>query len=140
MPPRRTASGILGDPDFLKHIKEKYIYGREKLDTEIPEERRISGVESANRIIRECSTVFSKTRESILESRRGEVNHARLTALLLTRELSGLKLSEIANVFEIKSYRTVASNCFRHKKRLEQNPQTKQRYAKIYKACSQEKI
>ena len=120
-------------------IKEKYILGREKLDSEIPEERRMSGAALANRIIREVSRAFSKSREAILESKRGEENQARLTALLLTRELSGLRLSEIAQVFGIKSYRTVASNCFRFKRRMKQNVSTKQRYAKIYNTCSQEK-
>ncbi len=130
---------ILGDPDFLKEVKEKYIYGREKLDTEIPEERKISGANQANRIIEEVSKTFSKTRKDVLLSKRGEENQARLTALLLTRELSGLKLSEIAQVFGIKSYRTVASGCFRLKKRMKDNSQTRNRYTKIYNTCSQEK-
>ena len=131
---------ILGDPDFLKRIKEKYIYGREKLDSEIPEERKISGTNSTDRIIEEVSKAFSKSRQAVFQSKRGEENQARHTALLLARELSGLRLSEIAQVFGIKSYRTVASNCFRFKRRMEQDAKAKRRYTLIYNTCSQGKI
>ena len=132
-------SAILGEADFLRQIKEKYIYGREKINSEIPEERRFFGVTSAERIIREVSRVFSKSRNAIIQSKRGEENQARQTALLLTRQLSGLRLSEIAKVFDIKSYRTVASNCFRLKRRMEEDSQIKRQYTKIYNTCSQGK-
>ena len=127
---------ILGNPAFLRQIKEKYIDGREKLDSEIPEERKISGANSTDRIIREVSKAFSKSRQAVFQSKRGEENQARLMALLLTRELSGLRLFEIAQVFGVKSYRTVASNCFRFKRRMAQDPQTKRRYTKIYEICT----
>lgn len=131
---------VLGDPDFLNDIKEKYIFGNQKLDTEIPEERRMSQAAIAERVIHEVCRAFSKPREAVFQSKRGEQNEARLMALLLTRELSGLRLSEIAGLFDIKSYRTVASNCFRFKKIMGHNTQIRQRYGKIYNTCSQEKI
>lgn len=136
---RKHLEPILGAPNFLKRIKEKYIYGRERLDTEIPEERKIQGRASADKIIRQVSRVFSKSKKEILFSKRGEENPARLTAILLARELSGLRLSEIAQTFGIKSYRTVASNCFRFKKCMEKDARARQRYTRIYTSCSQEK-
>ena len=39
----KNQSSILGDLDFLNDIKEKYLFNNQKLTTEIPEERRLSG-------------------------------------------------------------------------------------------------
>lgn len=136
---KKKQSPIFGDPDFLDHIKEKYILTDRKLSTEIPEERRITGTAIAKRILKETARAFSKPEGSIYQSKRGEWNHARLVALSLSRELSGLRLSEIADQFQIKSYRTVASSCFRLKKLMEQDAGIKQRYRRIQQACSQEK-
>lgn len=136
---RKKQSPILGDQDFLDRIKEKYILTDRKLSTEIPEERRITGAATTERIIREVSRSFSQPREALLESRRGQRNTARFMALSLARELSGLRLSELAEVFGIRSYRTVGTACYRFKGLLEENPEIKGHYAKIRQVCSQEK-
>lgn len=137
---KKKQSSILGDPDFLDHIKEKYILTDQKLDTEIPEERRMAGAAITERILKEVSKSFSLTKQALLLSKRGERNEARLTALSLARELSGLRLSEIAHIFQIRSYRTVGTGCYRFKKLLQENIGIKKRYAKIHLACSQGKI
>jgi hypothetical protein len=131
---------ILGDIDFIDQIKEKYILTDQKLDTEIPEERRITGAAITKRILKETSRVFSQSEDAIYLSKRGALHPARLTALSLSRELSGLRLSEIADIFQVKSYRTVASSCFRFKKLMAQNPGIRRQYTKIHQACSQGKI
>jgi len=136
---KKKQSPILGDPDFLEHIKEKYILTDRKLSTEIPEERKMTGTAITKRILKETARAFSKPEESIYLSKRGELHPARLTALSLSRELSGLRLSEIAELFQVKSYRTVASSCFRFKKLIAQDRDVFRRYTKVYQTCSQKK-
>ena len=136
---KKKQNPILGDPDFLDHIKEKYILTDRKLSTEIPDERRMTGTALAKRILKETARAFSKPEESIYLSKRGELHPARLTALSLSRELSGLRLSEIAAIFQVKSYRTVASSCYRFKKLMAQNSDIRRRYTRIYQTCSQRK-
>ena len=41
--------------------------------------------------------------------------------IVLSRELSGLGLTEIAETFKIPSYKTVGTACFRLKKKMEEN-------------------
>ena len=136
---KKKQNSILGDPDFLEQIKEKYILTDRKLDTEIPEERRMTGAVIAERILKEVSKSFSEPRAALLVSKRGERNTARLVALSLSRELSGLRLSEIAQIFKIRSYRTVGTGCYRFKKLLQDDAEIKRRYAKIHQACRQGK-
>lgn len=136
---RKNQSPILGEPDFIDHIKEKYIFADRKLSTEISDERRMTGTRMAKRILKETARAYSKPEESIYLSKRGELHPARLVALSLSRELSGLRLSELAELFRAKSYRTIASSCFRFKKRMAQDPEIRHRYAKIHHTCSQEK-
>ena len=137
---KKKQSPILGDPDFLDMIKEKYILTDRKLSTEIPEERRMAGAAMTERILKETSREFSKPRETLYKSKRGETNQARLVAVSLSRELSGLRLTEIAEQFHAKSYRTIASTCYRLKKLMERDPGVKRRYIEIHHRCSQEKI
>ena len=135
----KKRGSILGDPDFLDHIKEKYILTDRKLSTEIPEQRRMAGAAVTERILKEVSRVFQQPKETLLCSKRGERNAARLTALSLARELSGLRLTELAEAFQIRSYRTVATACYRFKRLLREDLDIRRRYVKIHQVCSQEK-
>ncbi|MBI4432265.1 MAG: transposase [Candidatus Omnitrophica bacterium] len=137
---KKKLNPILGDPDFLNHIKEKYILTDRKLSTEIPEERQMTGNAMIQRILKETSRAFSIPNETLYKSKRGELNQARLVAVALSRELSGLRLSEIADLFRAKSYRTIASSCHRFKKLLTSDSGMRRRYGDIQKRCSQEKI
>lgn len=136
---KKNQAPILGDPDFLNEIKEKYIFTDKKLDTEIPEERKAQGSMIVARILKAVSKSFLSPEEALMSSKRGERNLPRLTALSLTRELSGLKLSEIADFFKIKSYRTVGTGCYRFKRLLSQDKNLSKRYLKIHHTCSQGK-
>ena len=128
------------NPDFQDQIKEKYMPADQKLDTEIPEERKAVGLAITERILKEVSKSFSQSKQALLVTKRGEHNPARLLALSLSWELSGLRLSEIAQIFQIRSYRTVATGCCRFKKLLQENTEIKKRHAKIHLTCSQGKI
>ena len=59
---KKKQSSILGDPDFLEMIKEKYILTDRKLSTEIPEERKVAGVAMTEQILKEVSKSFSLAR------------------------------------------------------------------------------
>jgi hypothetical protein len=102
---------IFGDPDFIEMIKQKYIPADQKLSTEIPEKRLFFGHKVADKITKETTKLFKTSLQSLGKSRRGETNYARLSALNLTREMSGLKLSEIADFFGMDSYKTVSTSC-----------------------------
>src|SRR3989338_4491301 len=67
---KKKQSPILGDPDFLEHIKEKYILTDRKLSTEIPEERSFQGQKKARDIAEETSETFQRPREELYRSRR----------------------------------------------------------------------
>ena len=137
---QKKQSAILGDADFLDLIKEKYILTDRKLSTEIPEERSFQGQKRLDNILHETSKVFKKTKEELCRSKRGETNDARLVAVALTRGLSGLHLSEIAQIFRMNSYKSVGSSCYRLKARLVKEPSLRKRYERIYQTCSQEEI
>ena len=100
----------------------------------------MAGAAITERILKETLRAFSKPREALYQSNRGQINQARLVAVSLARELSGLRLTEIAEVFRVKSYRTVASSCYRLKKLMERDPGIKRQYVDIHQRCSQRKI
>ena len=136
---KKKHSPIFGEPDFIDQIKEKYVFSDRPLSSEIPEERSMTGETIANRILKETSKSFSQPKKALFTSKRGQSNMARLLALSLTRELSGLRLSEIAKLFKIKSYRTVGTHCYRFKTMMKQRMDIRQRYIKIHQTCSQRK-
>jgi REP element-mobilizing transposase RayT len=131
---------ILGNPDFVDGIKEKYLFADRKLSTEIPEERSFKGQKKARQIIDATSKLFKRPSQELYLSRRGEPNHARLVAVSLTRNLSGLKLSEIAEIFKMGSYKSVGASCYRLKIRLAKETDLRKRYEHLKRACSQEEI
>lgn len=137
---KKKQSSILGDPDFLDHIKEKYIFTDRKLSTEVPEERIFKGQKKAQQIAQATAKHFQRSKGELYLSRRGEPNHARLVAVSLTRDLSGLKLWEIAKTFGMGSYKSVGTSCYRLKARLAKSPDLKKQYEQLSQTCSQEEI
>ncbi|MGH7889518.1 MAG: transposase [Thermodesulfobacteriota bacterium] len=135
---KKKQNPIFGDPDFIEMIREKYILGDQKLSTEVPEKRSYHGQKMAESIARESSKIFQAPLQSLGHSKRGETNHARLAAIHLTRELSGLRLSEIAEVFGMNSYKSVSASCHRLNERLHKEKPFKRRYERLKLACSQE--
>jgi putative transposase len=129
---------IFGDPDFIELVREKYVLGNQKLSSEVPEKRIYEGQRMADKIAKEAARVFGVPLQSLGRSRRGQTNHARLAAINLTRELSGLKLSEIAQCYGMDSYKSVAASCHRLKTRLKTERDLNRRYISLLNACSQE--
>jgi putative transposase len=131
---------IFGDPDFIEMIKQKYIPANQKLSTEIPEKRLYEGHKITDRIIAETSKLFKVPIRSLGQSRRGQTNRPRLLAIYLTRELSGLTLPEIAESFNMNTYKTAATSCQRSKGMLQSDRPFKKLYDRLKLACSQQEI
>ena len=127
---------ILGDPDFIQRIRQDHIESDYKLSTEVPEGRFLASQKKTEEIMRETSKAFHTNNKALCVSRRGETNRARLTALALTRELSGLTLNEIAQFFNMKSYKTVGSSLQRLKIRIVAEPGLKKEYERLYQKLS----
>jgi putative transposase len=122
---------VLGAPDFIERIKETYITKDYKLTTEIPEERGLAGQKIADEILRKTSLDFGVPSGTLFSSRRGETNRARLVAVALTRDLSGLRLAVIAKIFRMGSYKSVASSCHRLHLQCAIEPGLKKRYDEL---------
>ena len=131
---------ILGKSDFINQIKKTFDPKEIKLNSEIPQKRQLAGEAVFERIIHKTAKTFSVPTESLFNSKRGRWNHPKLIALLLTKELSGLTLKQIAGLFHLKSYETVAGSCARCRMILAENTPLNKRYRAIYGACSQEEI
>ncbi len=87
------------------------------------------------RINRKVSRIFGVSEEKLYEGRRGEENVARSFAITLARELSGLRMPEIAERYKIASYRTVGTICFRLNKRIEGDKKLQKQYNLLKHAC-----
>ena len=61
---------------------------------------------------------------------------ARFFAITLARELSGLRMPEIAERYEIASYRTVGTICFRFSKRMKGDKILRNQYNSLKHICS----
>lgn len=102
---------IFGDIDFIESIKEKFLSPKDTHSKEeIPEARPLSGEFMIGRIKKEVSRKLGVHHDSLCLSRRGEHNRPRTLAVALARELSGLKLKELADHFKVTSYKTISAH------------------------------
>ena len=129
---KKKQEPILGDPDFVERIRQKYILADHKLTTEIPQGRNLAGHKVVDEIIQETSQRFHTLAKTLFSSRRGEFNRARLVAVSLARDLSGFTLTEIAGIFQMGSYKSVASSCYRLRIQCSKEPDLKKRYEGLY--------
>ena len=130
---KKNQPTILGEADFVEKIRNKYLLSNERIDTEIAESRTLTGKAIAAGIAIEVLDFFKTTRQTLYRSKRGEANPARFMALCLTQELSGLTQPEIADLFKIKSYRTVGTACYRFKTLLDHNKSLKKEYGMSFR-------
>ncbi len=113
---RKHLGWILGGEDFIDSMKQ--VVANQEMDgIEIPQSRKIRGEVLLERIVADVSIHFGVTRQELMRSRRGTLNQARNVAIYLARELSGLKLREVANYFGAISHRTVAVIHFKTKEK-----------------------
>ena len=133
----KKQAGILGDAHFIEWVKEKFIL--DDPDIEILEKRRIQGERVVNIVKREIRQKFKIDEAYFYQGKRGTANNARSMALLLSKELSGLKLSELGVHFDFANYRTVGTHCWRFSEKLKKDKRMRKIYSSLMKLCSQEK-
>lgn len=133
----KNQGSIFGDIDFVDKIKETYLLGDRKPSPEIPEKRNIQGENVIKRIKFQVARYFKINESGLYSSTRGEYNKPRMMALGLCRELSGLKLEEIARYFNIGSYKTVSSSCQRFKSYLAKDKDARKEHDELRRGCIQ---
>jgi len=136
----KKQGSILGDLEFVERIKEKYILSDPLPDMEITEIRRIRGEGIIGKIKKEVCRLFKVSAKQLLHGERGTSNIARQVALSLSKELSGLKHSEICGHFGIISERTLGSHCLRLQDKLEEDNVLRKKYIVLRQTCSQAAI
>ena len=137
---KKNQGSILGDNRFVEMIKKKYVKNEKKSNLEIKEKRMILGEGKVKIINKEICNKFNIDISILFQTKRGEQNIPRLFAISLSRELSGLSFPEIAERYNILSYKTVASSDFRLKERMKKNKKLRKQYSELKKICNQEEI
>jgi putative transposase len=133
----KNKNPIFGDVDFIDRIKETYLSKGSKNSKEIPGRIIAEGQSMLKRIKKKVSRYFGIKESGLYFSRRGEYNKPRAIALSLSRDLSGLKLEAIAKSFQIRSYKTVSSNCQRLKACMAYDRVTWKEYGALKGSCIQ---
>ena len=128
---------IFGDTDFVEGIKEKFLEEKHSSSAEIPEARVFHGEAMVNRIKKEVSHKFKVSEQMLCRSKRGEPNRPRTVAVALAREISGLRLGEIARHFSIGSYKTVNAHHRNFLRSISKDAVMKQWCKEIEKRCIQ---
>ena len=75
--------------------------------------------------------------KKLYQVKRGEENRPRVFAITLARELSGLRMPEIAERYRIPSYRTVGTICYRFNERMKRVKNLLKLHNTLKKTCSQ---
>ncbi|GJL78323.1 MAG: hypothetical protein NPINA01_13120 [Nitrospinaceae bacterium] len=133
----KKQGSILGDADFIDRIKEKYLFSDP--DIEVTEKRKIRGEGVVVLVKREICRTFKVDESCLFQGKRGTVNIPRLMALLLSKELSGLKLSELGYYFGLSNYRTVGTHCWRFRNKIKGDKGLQKNISSLMRIYSQEK-
>ena len=88
---------------------------------------------------REICRRFKVDESYFFQGKRGTANIPRLMALLLSKELSGLKLSELGFYFGFLNYRTVGKHCWRFRNKIKEDKGLGKKYSSLMRICSQER-
>jgi hypothetical protein len=128
---------IFGDVDFIESIKEKYFADRESSSSEIPEIRPLHGERMIYRIKKEVSRKFNIHEDMLCLSKRGKHNRPRTIAVALAREISGLRLGELAKHFKVSSYKTISAHHQNFIRSVSQDAGARRLYDEIKKRCIQ---
>lgn len=126
---------IFGDPDFIDRIKEQYLSHGQTLTSEIPDHRVLHAPGIAKTIIQATTKDFKVAEDVLFQSKRGQTNLPRLVAISLTWELSGYKLSQIAELFKLNSYKNTAMSVYRMKSTLQKDSNLNKRYNHLRQLC-----
>ncbi|MFQ5964032.1 MAG: hypothetical protein ACE5KZ_07095 [Candidatus Scalinduaceae bacterium] len=133
---KKNQSSIYGDNSFIEKIKEFFIISDKRSNIEIKEKRVLMGEGVLKRVNMEICREFRVSEKKLYQGKRGEENMARFFAITLARELSGFRMSEIAERYKIASYRTVGTICFRFSKRMKGDKILRNQYDSLKHICS----
>ena len=89
------------------------------------------------RVNREICSEFKVSENKLYQVKRGEENMPRNLAITIARELSGLRMSEIAERYKIASYRSGGKICYRFNERKKRDNKLLKIYNTIKGKCSQ---
>lgn len=120
---------ILGSDRFVGWIREKF-GKREKMDEEIPVERKIRVEGGIERVIEEVKKVFGVSDKEIFDRSRGERKEARDTVMwILTRKI-GMKNYEVGKAFGV-GYAAVSLAGQRVEKEMKQSGEFDKKIVKL---------
>jgi REP element-mobilizing transposase RayT len=128
---------IFGDVDFIEAIKEKFLARQDDQFREVPEVRPLKGERMIHRIKKEVSQKYKVSQETLCLSKRGERNRPRTMAVALARELSGLRLKELAGHFKVGSYKTISAHHRNLIRSVLRDAATRRLYDEIKMRCIQ---
>lgn len=134
----KKLKSILGEDGFIEQIKEEHIYSDNKPDNEVTEKRMLRGECVVLRVKREVCRSLNVKERSLYAGGRGKENTPRQMAIALSKDLSGLTLSEIAKLYGIKSYKTLGSHCYRFNNLMASDNILARAYSAIKAKYSQE--
>ncbi len=137
---KKSQGSILGDSDFITNIKKKFIKDDKASKLEIKEKRAILSERKVEIINTKICELFKVEKSQLCSAQRGVENLPRLFAISLSRELSGLSFTEIANEYGMNSYKSVASVNFRLKNRINSDKKLKKLYLRLKDVCRKEEI
>jgi len=135
---KKNRGSILGESVFREWIKQNFISKDTKGQLEIQEKRQLQGERIIQSVVREVCEMFQVNRELFFIRKRGEENIPKSFAISLSRELSGLSLPKLAEIYKTPSYKTIATIYFRLMNKLNNNKKLLKQYTKIKYLCSQE--
>lgn len=129
---RKKLPTMLGSAVFKQHIKEQF--SSKKTDKEVPESKILAP--SSKEIINMVLAEYGVEEEVLFHSMRGTNNEPRNVAIYLIRHLRGEKLTNLAELFHMKSYSAVSSIILRTAKLMKGNEELKKRIAMLKESIS----
>jgi chromosomal replication initiation ATPase DnaA len=121
---------ILGSQDFVLCIAEKLHVHH----TEIADVRRVLPTPTAQQIVSSVATEFGLDKRVLLSGRRphGELTVARNLGMLLCQSRGQMTLSEIARLFRLGHYTSVATAIGESKRLLGQDRRLRRQFDNIH--------
>jgi Bacterial dnaA protein helix-turn-helix len=104
---RGRQSPVLGGEGF----RERLLARVSAVSREYPRYERAAVRVAPEKVLAVVAQAYGKTREELLQARRGRENRARKVGMYLVRRLCDLTLPETANLFGVGSYGVVGWAC-----------------------------
>ncbi|MCK4518608.1 MAG: transposase [Candidatus Omnitrophica bacterium] len=127
---------IFGDEAYMDDIKMKYLHGQH-MSGEIPQAKQINDELKIKNIKKEVIKAFKIEEKNLYSSIRGKKNNARIMAIGLARECSGLSYGKIAQIFGGINYKSAAKYYERIKRKCKSNDKIKKLFYDLKQRCSQ---